>query len=342
MISNYRFASIALSILFLGTSFAISSLQPKEPANPQNPKTATTKGTFQLPGDNGKLLTTYQLGAKGSELHFTLDSARFDTYFPAPIDMYVAGAKERLLILNFTVQNPLNRDQKLASSSFQFTAISPDDENFEFRGYLLHATKKTHLDQTLKPAQKVKCTVVMAIYTEGPVSKLMVQRGSGAVLRYDLTGKVGKFVSVFTRNGIDLLDSGTTLQKFDNGALMGPFAINFEGMTYTNDAIKGYKPDGGSTYLCIDIAFTNVMMMPAGIGFQYFRPEIVLQGGEKLSWNSDLINRTNDASIGQDVDPAASVAGRYYFKIPAGKVPEICRFTHNPSNRTIGLAIPPY
>ena len=149
------------------------------PSLAQNPKPQTnpTLGTPQLPGDNGKLKTIYQLGEKGSELHFTLDSAAVGLHYAAPDDMFLAGKGQRLLILNFTVQNPQTKEMKLGAKSFAFTAVSPDDENYEFNGYLLHGTKKTHLDQALKPAQKVKCIVVFAIHESGPINKLMVQRG---------------------------------------------------------------------------------------------------------------------------------------------------------------------
>jgi hypothetical protein len=327
-----RFASMLVLLVAVSPAFA-QKTKPKT-------STAPTLGTVQLPGDNGKLKTTYQLGDKQSELHFTLESAAVDTFFPSPDDMLVAGAKERLLVLKFSVQNPLNREQKLASSSFQFTVVSPDDENFEFHGYLLQATKKTHLDQSLKPAQKVKCTVVIPIYAAGPVSKLMVQRGTSKLLRYDLTGKVDKMTSVFSRDGIDLLDTGTTLKKMDNGAVMGPFAINFEGTSTTTEAIKGVAPGPGESYLCIDVAFTNVMLKPVSIGFQYFTPQLIDANGEKISWNRDLISRKMDASVGQEVGPGESVAARYYFKIPAGKAPKVCRFTHEPSQRTVGLELP--
>lgn len=327
--------------LLLTMLVAVATVSAQKPKPKPKPTTAPTLGTVQLPGDNGKLKTTYQLGDKQSELHFNLDAVSVNTIFPAPDDLYVAGAKERLLVLNFTVQNPLNREQRLGSSSFQFTVVSPDDENFEFRGYLLHSTKKTHLDQSLKPAQKVKCTVVIPIYAAGPVSKLMVQRGSGKVLRYDLTNKVEKMDSVFSRDGIDLLDTGTPLKPMDPGAVMGPLAVKYDGILYTTEKIKGYAPGPGETYLCIDVTFTNVMLKPVPVGFQYFSPQITDTNGEKISWNRDLISRSMAASIGQMIEPGESVSGRYYFKITAGRTVKTCRFTHEGSQRTVEFELPP-
>lgn len=251
----------------------------------------------------------------------------------------MAGAKERLLILTFTVQNPLSREQRLGASSFSFTAVSPDDENSEFRGYLLHGTKKTRLDQDLKPAQKVKCIAVFPIYATGPISKLLVRRGTGAVLRYDLSDKTQKMTSVFSPDGIDLGDVGPTLKPGDPAAGMGPFAVSYEGISYTTEPILGQAPSPGERYLCVDVKFTNAMLMPAPIGFQFFTPELLDGNGEKISWNSELISRTNTARLSQDVAPWDSVGGRYYFRIPSGRAPRVCRFTHQPSQRKLSFDV---
>lgn len=301
--------------------------------------TAPTLGTAQLPGDNGKLATTYQLGPKASALHFNLESAQFTTNYPAPDDVYVAGPKQRLLVLNFSAQNPLAMEQRLGASSFAFTVVSPEDENFEFRGWLLHATKKTHLDQILKPAQKVKCTVVIPIYAEGPVTKLMVQRGTGPVLRYDLTGKVGKLKSVFSPDGIDLVDKGPSLSP-GSSADMGPFNVTFDGVSTTSEQILGQGPNAGEHYLCVDVKFTNVMLRPSSIGFQYFTPLLLDTNGEKISWNSELVSRSNIARISQEIAPGESLGARYYFRIPPGRTPKVVKFTHQGSQRTVEFALP--
>ncbi|MCX6369475.1 MAG: hypothetical protein NTX57_22620, partial [Armatimonadetes bacterium] len=81
--------------------------------------------TPQLPGDNGKLGITYQLGEKDSELHFTLESAQVAPFYKTPEATVVAGEDQRLLLLTFTVQNPQKTtDMTVNSSAFKFTAVS--------------------------------------------------------------------------------------------------------------------------------------------------------------------------------------------------------------------------
>ena len=62
--------------------------------------------------------------------------------FSAPEDSLVAGESQRILILNFTVQNPQKEEMSLGATTFGFTAVSPDDENFNFSGYILGLPKK--------------------------------------------------------------------------------------------------------------------------------------------------------------------------------------------------------
>lgn len=305
----------------------------------QKPKaTAPTLGTVQMPGDKGKVGTTYQLGSKGSELHFNLESAAFETIHPAPEETLVAGPKERLLSLTFTVQNPLNREQRLGSSEFHFTAVSPEDENYEFRGSLLHPTKGTALSQSLKPAQKVKCTVVFPIYAEGPVTKLIVQRGSAPVVRYDLTGKVKKVDSIFTTDGIDLADKASlTTEGFTKGVLFGPLQMALVSGAMTTDPIQGQRPIEGERYWTMKVRFTNPMLKPSSVGFQYYALELLTEDGEKLPWNSTLLNAGMDNYLSQDLAPGDSVVAAYYFRVPTSKRPAKLRITHNNSKRTVEI-----
>ena len=77
----------------------------------QGGTTKPTLGTVQMPGDAGKMKTIYQLGDKGKELHFTLDSATIATRYKAVGSNLVAEKDSRLLVLTFTVHNPLKVEQ---------------------------------------------------------------------------------------------------------------------------------------------------------------------------------------------------------------------------------------
>ncbi|MEI8282533.1 MAG: hypothetical protein WCG75_09025 [Armatimonadota bacterium] len=275
------FASLAT--LLLGLSLSIAS-----PKTPQGG--AANTGIPQMPGDNGKIGTIYKMGVAGSELLFTLDSVRVEGRFSAPDDLFVAGEHERLLILNFSVQNPVLKEQSLSSSTFKFTVVSPDDENYEFRGYLLNGTKKTHMSQSLKQAQKVKCTVVIPIHESGQVPKVIVQRGDSKVLRYDLTGKLTPMKSAFAKNSIDMFPTAG-LQPYATTLQVGALDFKIDDMVYNRDEIMGHKPGPGEQYLVIKASFTNSMVRPIPVGFQYIALTLEADNGKTISWNSTLLSR---------------------------------------------------
>lgn len=300
-----------------------------------NGQTKPTVGTVQLAGDNGKLKTTYQLGAKGNELHFTLDSARTDTIFPAPEDIFVAGENQRLLILNFTVQNPQSKEMSLAPSSFSYTCVSPDDENFLFRGYLLSGVNQKRISQSLKPAQKVKCTVVLPIYAEGDISKVMIARGeNNPILRYDLTGKLTpKMTSVFSPNGFDLIN---TVNAPNPVVDFGEYELGYEGIEFTKEKIKGYAPSDGYKYLVVNLNFKNRITKNSFLSFAYINPLLADSNGQKYVWNKDLLFRATDDTIYQDLvagDPALKT--RMYYQVKENVNEFTFSLQHVSSKRTV-------
>jgi len=175
-----------LPALIVTPSLAQQKPAPKPVAKP--PVKSTPRpvlGTVPMPGDNGQIGTTYSMGDKGTELNLTLDSAEFVLLAPMVDDTIVANEEQKILLLTFTVQNPLKTEANLSYTSFAFTAVAPDDKNSEFGGWLYHPERKTRFETSLKPAQKVKAVMAFPIHAKGPVNKLIVKRGSAPVLRYD-------------------------------------------------------------------------------------------------------------------------------------------------------------
>ncbi|HET9132333.1 MAG TPA: hypothetical protein VFO86_15360, partial [Terriglobia bacterium] len=107
--------------------------------------TKPTLGTVQMPGDKGKVKTTYQLGDKGKELHFTLDTATVATRYKTIDANLLPNKAERLLVLTFTVHNPLKLEQSGDSRSFKFTVVSPDDKNVDYTGNVYEPVKRTSI-----------------------------------------------------------------------------------------------------------------------------------------------------------------------------------------------------
>lgn len=299
---------IALLALVSGTCLAQTKPKPKPKAAPKPPVTSTTKGTAQLPGDNGKIGVTYQLGDKDQELHFTLESAQVAPYYSTGDDFIIATGEQRILILTYTVQNPQKqRDIQANWNSFQFTAISPDDQNFTANGYAYLASTSKRYDSGLKPAQKTKLVYALPIYAAGPVKKLMVQRGRGAVLRYDLEGKLGKMTSIFSADGIDMVaDAKAELAKpFE----MNGWELEVQEVGQRNEPIGAYKPNSDKTLFTVQVKFTNLLAKPRNLGWMTIKPTLTDENGEKIGWLSDFVSMASGTTIGQEIGPGESIRG---------------------------------
>jgi hypothetical protein len=330
-----------MSLVAIAASILLSQGGQKPKTNPPKPsQTAPTLGTVQLPGDNGKVGVTYQLGAKGRELHFTLDSATVGMNFSAPEDSLVAGENQRILILNFTVQNPQKEEIGLSATTFGFTAVSPDDENFKFSGYVLGLPKKGKISQSLKPAQKVKCVVAFPIYATGPVTKVMVSKGDATpILRYDLTGKLVKMESAFSKDGIDL-DQTTKFPMLAKGETldMGEFGVTYNGWEFTTEKIKGYSPSKGYKYLVIKTSYKNLVAKDSFLSFAYFDWTVSDAAGQKLPWNKDILFDGTDTPIYQKlVFGEDEIKGRVYYQVPETMNSFAATLTHVASKRKVKL-----
>jgi len=292
-------------------------------ASAQN-TTKPTLGTVQMPGDNGKLKTTYQIGQKGSEVHFVLESATVAARYPLADKNLTAGSKERLLVLTFTVQNPLKTEQRFSFSSLQFTAVSPDDKNFENRADIYDPVRKTPITQTLKPAQKVRACAVFPIYADGPVAKLIVKRGNSRVLRYDLTAGTTKMTSAFSKDGITLGDEAPGVVK--TPVEFGALDVEVQEVVKV-DSVGPFKPTSDQDMYAVTVKFTNSMLKEEFIGFQYYKPVLTDVNGETMDWGSRLVSPSSGKDIAQAIAPGEFVRGQYLFWAAKGSIPDRLKLT---------------
>ena len=284
-----------------------------------------------MAGDNGKVKTIYQLGEKGKELHFTLDSATVATRYKTVEANLIAGKAERLLVLSFTVQNPLKIEQSADSRAFKFTVVSPDDKNVDYKGSLYDPAKRTAMSQMLKPAQKVKLEAVIPIFADGPITKLIVARGAGKVLRFDLRDALVKSTSAFATDGVSVVDEvAVELGKpFD----FAGFDMEIQEAKEATEAIGAYNPSSTGVYY-VTVKFSNPMAKPLSVGWQYFKPELTDENGEKLHWPSDMVSMSSGQTFVQDVDGDGSVRARYMFTGAKGLKLAKFKLFHNRSERT--------
>ncbi len=300
--------------------------------------TKPTLGTVQMPGDNGKFGTIYQLGNKGSELQFTLTGAEVAMRYKTVQQNIIAGKNERLLVLNFTVQNPVKKEQEASSSAFKVTVVSPDDQNVEYRGSFYEPDKRTNISQLLKPAQKVKLTAVIPIFAQGPITKIIVARGSGPVLRYDLREGLAKSKSVFSPDGVSIEDNANAElgKPFD----LDGFDIEIQEVKELSEAVGGYVPSATQGVYVAVVKFSNPLAQRLSVGWQYFLPTLTDENGEKIHWAGDMFSMSSASAFSQDVDGDGSVRARYMFSGAKGLKLAKFKLTDNGSGRSVSIKLP--
>lgn len=176
---------------------------------------AVVLGTNQLPGEFGKIGTTYTIG-KERPLNFTLISAEYraDRFvggnFYDQTESWVPVKGQKLLVIKYTVQNPKSQDARLWYNSFEITAVSGDDQNAKMLNHPWIGSQTSYKEVELKPGQKATLTAALFVSSQGEVPKLMIRREqdpSAAVIRYDLRDKVTKIAdTAYSDDGINVKD----------------------------------------------------------------------------------------------------------------------------------------
>ncbi len=182
--------------------------------------TTGAAGTQQLSGGVGVFGQAVTMG-KDSPLNFTLRSLEYAVGRVAiGREVYQSTAKQKLLLMRFTVQNPQkNKDVSLSNSSFVFTTV--DSSNVSVTpnwaaGDLAIARDNDSIPVStpLKPGQRLDVFTVFIVPNDVSVPKLVVERFGdriAGVVRYDLTGKIKGLPAPFAAdsNGFKSLEEIT-------------------------------------------------------------------------------------------------------------------------------------
>lgn len=330
--------TIPVAIVVLACCTLVGA-QNKGKTGAQPKQTTPAKGTVQMPGDKGVIGTTYQLGAKGNELHFTLDSAEFAQRFPAVEDMIFADSEDRLLVLKYTVQNPQKFPVRFDYTSFHFTSVSPADENRENPNYIYHATTFKRYDPELKPAQKVQAVAVFPIHGTGPVTKLIVQRDTGVpVLRFDLRDKVKKMTSIWSPDGVDTVIKSTG--EFGKVWDSGPFDVTIDKIEKVETQVGNYEVPEGQALFLVHTTVKNSLKQPYRAVWGMYEPKLVDENGEEIEWRADWLTITGNKTIDQDLDPGDTIRGKLIFVGSKDLKPTKLTLSDSITKRTISFPVP--
>lgn len=235
---------------------APASAPQKKPAKKPAQKPAVGKpivlGTKQLPGDFGKIGTTYTIG-KDLPLNFTMIGLEYklDRFIGdngSGIEGWMPRKDEKLLVVKYTVQNPNNRDARLWYNTLSLIGITADGENINHLNRPIIGSGKKYQEVQLKPAQKVALTAVLRVPAEGELPKFMVQHRyepQAAVIRYDLTGKVAKLKPEFSEDGYTAKES--LAGGFGNWMPFSAYDLKVESFQPTTDPIPSLRSEPAHT-----------------------------------------------------------------------------------------------
>ena len=277
-------------------------------------------GTPQLPGDNGKLGEVYKLSVD-RPLYFRLNSAQFTVNQVRIGDRaWTPDANQKLLVLNFSLQNPLKQDEVVRFDALRFTAVDAMNVNHECDADWGDALTKGSLEMALKPAQRIDAYTVIPVPAKGPVPKLMVQppgENDGPVLRYDLRDQVQPLQAPVA----DPADpSGTTALETVPAQLntpysLGSFDVTVEKYGYVTTALDDDAPAEGDRYFTVTLLCKNKDTDEPTLRFDTFVARLMDADGQELEFRN-MVGGTGNRAFEQAVKPDSETRVRIYFTVP--------------------------
>jgi hypothetical protein len=273
-------------------------------------------GTTQLPGDFGKVGTTYTIG-KANPINFTLKSAEY-TITPMMVDnsIWVPKADQKLLVLHYTLHNPLPREQRYYWAGIHFTAVDALDKNQEGIQAAAREGTTDSFDVNLKPAQKIEVTAAILVPAEGVVPKLIVEREKDApVIRYDLRDKVKPLpATIAPAPGVNAPKVVSAMP----GAYYttGVFDMRLDEIAYVSGALDRQEPGAGKRYLTATFTLKNRTKREQRYYWGNFVADMKDADGEKTPYRQTLLRASRDESVDGNIAAGEEARVRFIFPIP--------------------------
>lgn len=315
------------TLLPLSSSTTAHAQSKKKPARPAAKKPPAARpaggpvvlGTKQMPGDFGKIGTTYTIGTV-TPLNFTLKSAEYSV---VPINLggsgYVPTPDEKFLILRYTVQNPKNREVGYSWTGLGFTAVDAKDVSHEGVGGISREGDAAKLDVYLKPAQKIDVWTALRVPADVVVPKLIVDRGQGgSVIRYDLRGKVKPLPAPYA----DTADtSGAMAMKTITGVVgayhpLGFYDAKLESVSYVSGPVAGSSPGDGKRFVSAVFTIRNRSEMVRGYSWTGFDSFVRDADGEKADAESKMLKGSRDETADGMLKPGEEARIRFLYILP--------------------------
>jgi len=309
--------------LAIGLYVAVSVLQFHVPAQAkQKPhakpqRTHIVQGTAQLAGENGKFDVTYTLD-KNSPLNFTLLSASY-----SPSRLVIGNictfprVDQKMLVINFTVQNPQHTDFNYDWSAIKFTVLDPDGTSYDRSADVGKAGTHIRAGVSLKPGQKFAAYTGFVVPEGAKIVKLIADRGNPPVLRVNLAGHIKPLTAPFA----DPADptGATCLSNIPAKAGVyypsGDLDVRYDSAAFVDGPLGYVHADQGNRLYVATYTIRN--MIPSSVGYQPGLVELTLQtsDGEKETPMTVLKTIRNE-QLGEQLSPGDEYTARAVFQLP--------------------------
>jgi hypothetical protein len=283
-------------------------------------------GTTQWAGGDGVFKRPYSLGEKGNKMNITLKSAEYTVGLVAIGDhVFIPKEKEKLLVIHYTVHNPEKKEQSAFWATFHFTAVDSEDANHEYSQYVGQETNKKALNMRLKPAQKVEAYAVIKVGANGEVPKLIVKRGNGPVLRYDLRGKVKPLPAEYA----DPSDpTGATALQTITGTIgtyyhAGEYDFRINSIEVKTEAVGENKPAKNKAFAVANVTLKNVSPSVNTVIWSTIKLELSTDAGSSRWLQQVMDAKFFERLSNMKVASEDEVDVIYLFDIKAGSNPDI-------------------
>ncbi len=331
--SNCR--SLLVACLILGSALAWGNptvhQKPKVKKPTPGGSTNVVMGTHQLAGEFGKFGTTYTIG-KDSPLNFTLTGAEYraDRFVGTePTGMtysWVPDKTQKLLVIHYLVQNPLPREQNFTYQSWDFSAVSADEQNSKILNKPWIGSNAKYQDVSLKPGQKVAVTAAFFVPANGETPKLIVQRGydaSAAVVRYDLRGKVAKLVAPWSEDGTTTKEQ---VEMVPGGKYpLGGFDFTVASLEKASTPANVEGPDASKDQWVLKFAMSGVAPEPARLWYGSLSVRVKTDDGDivEISNYQRLLHASRDDVFDGQIPVGETINVRMILELPKGVTPKV-------------------
>jgi hypothetical protein len=312
-------AAFAVVLVALVATSAAVAATPGKAAG--KPAAAGVQPAQPLPGQWAELNKLYYLG-EDKRIAFALKSASFTCerlYFGDEIQ--APTAKEKMLVLEFSLQNAGKEEWTVNWATVHFTAVDSSDNNREGVDDIGQAKNKEKLSMSLKPAQKVDCYTCIMLPNDCQAPKLMVRpQDEGPVLRYDLHGKVKGLEAPYADSKDETGATALAEVPAEKGKAYPGTALDFsyDDLAFASGTYGDTEPEEGYGWAIFSATVTNRAKDEWTLNWATLTPTLYGKSGVISFSNGVFADAEGTGGFGTSLEPGKSASVQYCFQVKRG------------------------